>query len=323
MRRPLRTVLTLAIIGGLTAACFGGTDEAKGGSLAQNASLSGLTVTVGGKEFTEQLVLCQMTALALRSAGATVKEKCGLQGSNTTRQALTTGSIDMYWEYTGTAWVNYLKHTDAIKDPAALYDTVAREDLDRNQVQWLAAAPANNTYAIVVRTPTGADLHVASLSDYARLVRANAATGSMCVAAEFAGRDDGLPGQLRRSRHHRRPHQGAGSDRAGRRQTLLPDLQPGADDPLVGLPAVSGAGEALRPDRPGADQRPAAGPQRPGGHPGPGPGRRGPDLAAVAGIHRQMSRPLTAICVQQSTQFVGEFENLIHVCPDDHRACTI
>jgi osmoprotectant transport system substrate-binding protein len=194
MPRSSRAVLTSALVAALTAACFGGADEATGGSLARDASLAGLTVTVGGKEFTEQLVLCRMTALVLRSAGASVKEKCGLQGSNTTRQALTTGSIDMYWEYTGTAWVNYLKHTDAIKDPAALYDTVAREDLDRNQVQWLAAAPANNTYAIVVRTPTGADLHVASLSDYARLVRANAATGSMCVAAEFAGRDDGLPG---------------------------------------------------------------------------------------------------------------------------------
>jgi osmoprotectant transport system substrate-binding protein len=194
MRRPLRTVLTLAIIGGLTAACFGGTDQAKGGSLARNASLSGLTVTVGGKEFTEQLVLCQMTALALRSAGATVKEKCGLQGSNTTREALTSGSIDMYWEYTGTAWVNYLKHTDAIKDPAKLYDTVAKEDLAKNKVQWLAASPANNTYAIVVKASTGSELNVTSLSGYAALTRTNPAKASMCVAAEFAGRDDGLPG---------------------------------------------------------------------------------------------------------------------------------
>jgi osmoprotectant transport system substrate-binding protein len=194
MRRPLRTVLTLAIIGGLTAACFGGTDEAKGGSLAQNASLSGLTVTVGGKEFTEQLVLCQMTALALRSAGATVKEKCGLQGSNTTREALTTGSIDMYWEYTGTAWVNYLKHTDAIKDPTKLYDTIAKEDLDKNQVQWLTASPANNTYAIVVKTTTATELNVTSLTGYAALTKTNPTKASMCVAAEFAGRDDGLPG---------------------------------------------------------------------------------------------------------------------------------
>jgi osmoprotectant transport system substrate-binding protein len=194
MRRSLRTALTLSVIAGLTAACFGGTDEAKGGSLANNASLSGATFTVGGKEFTEQLVLCQMTALALRSAGATVKEKCGLQGSNTTREALTSGSIDMYWEYTGTAWVNYLKHTGSIKDSTTLYDTVAKEDLSKNQVQWLTASPANNTYAIVVRTTTATELNVTSLTGYAALTKTNPAKASMCVAAEFAGRDDGLPG---------------------------------------------------------------------------------------------------------------------------------
>ncbi|GAA1826396.1 glycine betaine ABC transporter substrate-binding protein [Actinomadura chokoriensis] len=185
------SVATLA----LTAGCFSSSGtEAKAGSLAEGNSLKGATLTVGSKEFTEQLVLCQVTALALRSAGATVHEKCGLQGSNTTRAALTSGSIDMYWEYTGTAWINYLKQTEPIGDPAAQYKAVAEQDLAKNQVKWLGAAPANNTYAIAVKTATMRQLGIENLSDYAALAKRDPSKASTCVASEFAGRSDGWPG---------------------------------------------------------------------------------------------------------------------------------
>ena len=151
-------------------------------------------VTVGGKEFTEQLVLCQITALALRSAGATVKEKCGLQGSNTTRAALTSGSIDMYWEYTGTAWINYLKNTKPLNNPTEQYQAVAQQDLGKNHVKWLAAAPANNTYAIAVKSDVAQKLGITSISDYAKLAASNPSQAKFCGASEFFGRDDGWPG---------------------------------------------------------------------------------------------------------------------------------
>ncbi|KAB2371598.1 glycine betaine ABC transporter substrate-binding protein [Actinomadura montaniterrae] len=192
--RTLPIVASVAAVT-LTAGCFSssGTD-AKAGSLAKGNSLKGATVTVGGKEFTEQLVLCQITALALRSAGATVKEKCGLQGSNTTRAALTSGSIDMYWEYTGTAWINYLKNTKPLNNAAEQYQAVAQQDLTKNHVKWLAAAPANNTYAIAVKTTTMQQLGITDLSGYAKLAHTDPAKASTCVASEFAGRSDGWPG---------------------------------------------------------------------------------------------------------------------------------
>jgi osmoprotectant transport system substrate-binding protein len=199
-RSRLRTApkaLAVALLAALTAACFSSSDTAtsvKGGSLAQGVSLKGATFTVGSKEFTEQLVLCQITSLALQSVGATVQEKCGLQGSNTTRAAMTSGSTDMYWEYTGTAWINYLGHTDPIKDPTQQYNEVAQEDLAKNQVKWLKASPANDTYAIGVKSSTADRLGVKTISEYARLVQSNPSDASMCVASEFAGRSDGLPG---------------------------------------------------------------------------------------------------------------------------------
>ncbi|MFG2004607.1 glycine betaine ABC transporter substrate-binding protein [Spirillospora sp. NPDC048911] len=179
----------------MTTGCFSSsTTDAKEGTLAKGNSLKGASFTVGSKEFTEQLVLCQITSLALRSAGATVREKCGLQGSNTTRAALTSGSIDMYWEYTGTAWINYLKNTKPIDDPARQYQEAAQQDLSKNKVKWLAPAPANDTYAIGVKTTAAQELGIKNLSDYARLAKSDPAKASMCVASEFAGRDDGWPG---------------------------------------------------------------------------------------------------------------------------------
>jgi len=192
-RRPLRIVLAVALTT-ITAGCISSNASVPGGSLAESASLKGATFTVGSKEFTEQRILCHITSLALRSAGATVREKCGLQGSDTARAALRSGSIDMYWEYTGTAWTNHLEHTERIKDAVQQYQEVAKEDLTKNHVKWLARAPANNTYAIGVKPTTADELGITSISDYARLVHTDPSKASMCVASEFAGRSDGWPG---------------------------------------------------------------------------------------------------------------------------------
>ncbi|WP_059005646.1 glycine betaine ABC transporter substrate-binding protein [Streptomyces specialis] len=195
-RRGATAAAAVAALTVLAAGCSLDTSDsdAEPGSLAEDASLDGASFTVGSKEFTEQLVLCQITALALTSVGAEVSQECGLQGSNTTRSALESGDIDMYWEYTGTAWINFLGHTDPIDDPTEQYESAAREDLDQNAIAWLTPAPANNTYAIVAETGTAEELGVATLSDYAALVADDPGQATLCIASEFAGRDDGLPG---------------------------------------------------------------------------------------------------------------------------------
>ncbi len=194
-RRAARTAAAVLAIALLAGGCSIGTKKtAKAGSLAENASLKGAAFTIGSKEFTEQEVLCQIAIQALRSASATVNEKCGLSGSNTVRSALTSGRIDLYWEYTGTAWISYLKHTTPITDPAKQYQAVAQEDLSKNQLTWLQPAPFNNTYALAVKSSVGQQLGVKTLSDYAKLAQSDPAKASLCVASEFVARNDGLPG---------------------------------------------------------------------------------------------------------------------------------
>ena len=195
MRRFPR-LLTAVLAGALSVSACSFAEpgsDVEAGSLADIASLDGASFTVGGKEFTEQLILCQITIKALRSVGADVKENCGLTGSDTTRAALTSGSIDMYWEYTGTAWISYMKHTDPIPDGDKQYQAVADEDA-KNDIVWLDPAPYNSTYTIVAKTDVAEKNGVKSISDYAKLAASDPGTATMCAATEFLARNDGWPG---------------------------------------------------------------------------------------------------------------------------------
>jgi osmoprotectant transport system substrate-binding protein len=155
--------------------------------------LSGASFTVGSKEFTEQKVLGQIAVQALQAAGADVKDLATITGSTNVRTALTSGQIDMYWEYTGTGWTTHLQHepASAAKDPAQLFQAVKDED-QKNQIHWLDPAPLNNSYAIAVAADR--DQGVTTMSEYAALVARDPAVAKMCAAAEFLTRDDGFPG---------------------------------------------------------------------------------------------------------------------------------
>lgn len=188
--------LALASIGVLAGCALGDTapSDVEAGSLAEGTNLDGVALSVGGKEFTEQLVLCEITAQALESTGAEVDRSCGMSGSSSVRSALTSGEIDMYWEYTGTGWVTHLGQTEIISDPQELYSRVNEMDSAENGITWLAPAPANNTYAVALASETADELGLATLSDYAALAQSDPDQASFCGAAEFFGRDDGWSG---------------------------------------------------------------------------------------------------------------------------------
>src|SRR3712207_9574081 len=83
------------------------------------------------KEFTEQLILGQITLQTLEAAGATVNDQIGLAGTVAARKALEAGEIDMYWDYTGTAWITFLGHTDPVPGRQKQFEAVAKEDLKK------------------------------------------------------------------------------------------------------------------------------------------------------------------------------------------------
>ena len=167
----------------------------EGGTVAETVDLSGLSLTVGSKEFTEQLILGQIALLALEAAGADVTDQTGLTGTPVLREALDTGEIDLYWEYTGTGWINILGETEPVKGSEEQFDAVAEADLEANGIKWLAPpAAANNTYAFAANAQAVEEFGVESISDVAELANDNPEAATLCTASEFITRDDGLPG---------------------------------------------------------------------------------------------------------------------------------
>lgn len=171
----------------------GGKTAAKSGSLASTVDLKGVSMTVGSKEFTEQVVLGKIMVQSLRAAGATVKDQTHLTGTPVVRQALISGKIDAYYEYTGTGWINILKHTTPVPGSDAQFAAVKAADA-KNGVVWFAKAEANNTYAIAANHDAATKNNLTTISDYATLASKDASAASLCTAAEFVTRDDGLPG---------------------------------------------------------------------------------------------------------------------------------
>lgn len=185
---------SLAALGAVTALLLAGCGDDGGGETTNGgdeAALDGATLTVGSKEFTESNVLMWITIGALQDAGADVSD-ASLAGSATVREALESGELDMYWEYTGTGWVNILGNTTT-DVPDDLYEQVSTADAD-NGIAWLEPAPLNDTYAIAVTSGFAEENSLATISDAASFVQENADDGVLCAASEFLARDDGLPG---------------------------------------------------------------------------------------------------------------------------------
>ncbi|GAA2892191.1 glycine betaine ABC transporter substrate-binding protein [Pseudonocardia halophobica] len=164
------------------------------GSIKPVPALEGVTLTVGSKDFTEQILVGYMAELALSAAGADVRDLTNIQGSSNSRLALKTGDIDLTWEYTGTGWINYLGHTDPIPDEQKQYEAVRDEDLAQNGLRWLPYSELNNTYAFGTTEAYAQQHNLKSNSDMTEFLEQNPDQGVFCVETEFASRQDGLPG---------------------------------------------------------------------------------------------------------------------------------
>ena len=182
MKRIVAIALALILVFAL-AAC-GGNKGSDG---------SGTVVKVGSKDFTEQLILGQMTMLVLEENGIRTEDKTNVAGSDTCRAALGSGDFSMYWEYTGTAWLMLLGN-DAIAGGAQdTFDRVKQADA-ANGYAWLERTPFNNTYALVMQQSTATQLGIRSYTDLGNYIAANPGALVLTCDHEFTARPDGLPG---------------------------------------------------------------------------------------------------------------------------------
>lgn len=150
------------------------------------------TVVVGAKAFTEGYILGHMASLVLQDAGYDVEEQFGL-ATTAMRGALETGQVDLYYEYTGTAYTVYAKGADTavMPDSARVLAAVRAFDSAEHGLVWLQPMAFDDTYALLMKSERAGTLGIGSIGDLARKVREGTSI-SIGVDAEFYERPDGL-----------------------------------------------------------------------------------------------------------------------------------
>jgi osmoprotectant transport system substrate-binding protein len=174
------------------AGCSAGGSEAAGDSALSEYDLSGVSVSVGSKDFDEQLILGYIMVEAFEAAGADVTDRVNLGGTNVAREALVSGEIDVYMEYNGTGWTVHLGNEDPSFDPEELTTGVAAQDLEENGIVWVGRSPFNNTYGFASSPEaTEANGEAFTLQTMMEYVQANP-DAIVCMESEFPSRPDGL-----------------------------------------------------------------------------------------------------------------------------------
>jgi len=147
-------------------------------------------ITVGSKNFTEQLLLGELLAQLLENAGlGPVDRRFYLAGTYICQQAILAGRIDMYVEYTGTALAAVLKEKPS-SNPEQVFETVKREYARRFGLEVMPPLGFDNSFAIVMRGGDARKAGVRTLSDLARV----APQLRLGAGYEFLERPDGYKG---------------------------------------------------------------------------------------------------------------------------------
>lgn len=200
MRRVMAVLLVA--IPAVLAACGGGnsggsttTSTTSGsGSACPTATTSGsgngAKVAIGSKSFAEEELLATMTQLVLQAHGfnVTYTFEAADQAIGT---ALTSGVVDMYWQYTGTELGTYLNLTGFPTDPNQAFTYVQQKDAARG-ICWYANTPFDDTNGIAIKSSDSGTLGT-TLGDFGKYLTAHTDT-KVCILSEFRTRPDGLPG---------------------------------------------------------------------------------------------------------------------------------
>lgn len=156
MRRLTGIAVTSLLLSSLIMAGCAGDSNGKG------------PIEVGSKIDTEGALLAHTIMLLLEDNGFEVIDKSEFGPTQIVRNALISGEIDIYPEYTGNG-AFFFDGTDpeVWKNAAQGYETVKQLDLENNDIVWLTPAPANNTWAISVVAALSEDEGLSTLDDLA------------------------------------------------------------------------------------------------------------------------------------------------------------
>jgi osmoprotectant transport system substrate-binding protein/osmoprotectant transport system permease protein len=159
-----------------------------GGFALWRSSRTSARITVGSKDFTESALLAEIAAQMLEARGVSVARRFEL-GGNLPHEALVSGTLDLYPEYTGTSYTAILHHAP-IGDPRAVYEQVKQEYASKYNLAVSQPLGFENTFAILVRGDEARRLNLKTISDAAL----HAPGWRAGFGQDFMSRADGFPG---------------------------------------------------------------------------------------------------------------------------------
>lgn len=155
-RRIAALVLALAlslVAGVFATGCSNGSEEKN-------------TLTIGGKKFTEQVILVSILEQLIENrTEIDVVNQADLGATDVLQQGMVDKDIDMYVEYTGTAYMIVLKGELDTNDPQIIYDRLQDHYNEKYNMKWLTPFGFNNTYCIAVKSEDAEQYGLEKISD--------------------------------------------------------------------------------------------------------------------------------------------------------------
>ncbi len=150
-------------------------------------------IRIGSKDFTEQHILANMFSdLIEDKTDITVDRKINLGGTQVCFSALRSGDIDLYFDYSGTAYGDTLNYPP-ISDMEEVYNTVKQDFKEQYNIDVLKQMGFNNTYVLAVTKETADKYNLSTISDLAKVGKELKAGTTL----EFLNRIDGIPGLVK------------------------------------------------------------------------------------------------------------------------------
>lgn len=155
-----------------------------------NGSTNEKVIRVGGKDFTEQHILAHMVSDLIEDrTDISVERQMNLGGTQVCFSALKSGDIDMYIDYSGTAYGDTLKYPP-ISDMEKVYQTVKSDFKEQFDIEVLKQMGFNNTYVLAVKEETAKKYNMKTISDLSKV----ASKLKAGTTFEFLNREDCIPG---------------------------------------------------------------------------------------------------------------------------------
>ena len=167
--------------------------SAAAAAFALAAGMASAQVVVSSKIDTEGGVLGNIILQVLEANEIPVESRIQLGATPILREAILAGEVDIYPEYTGNAAFFFDKAGDPLwNDAESAYQEAAKLDLEANGIVWLTPSPANNTWAIAIRSDLAEEAGLRTFSEFGKYV-ADGGEVKLAASSEFVNSEAALP----------------------------------------------------------------------------------------------------------------------------------